>query len=104
MRSLENEREGRIRPAAAGPGWLRHATGMSLGAAFRIRPQYKKSNTGWCWTFCGGGGRIRFSAEKPRPGKQSTGLFAWTGLSNPSPKQKRDTPEGVSLFWRLLTK
>ena len=38
MRSLENEREGRIRPAAAGPGWLRHATGMSLGAAFRIRP------------------------------------------------------------------
>ena len=29
---------------------------------------------------------IRFSAEKPRPGKQSTGLFAWTGLSNPSSK------------------
>ena len=25
----------------------------------RIRLQYKKSNTGWCWTFCGGGGRIR---------------------------------------------
>ena len=27
-------------------------------------------------------------AEKPRPGKQSTGLFAWTGLSNPSPCKK----------------
>ena len=45
------------------------------------------------------GGRIRFSAEKPRPGKQSTGLFAWTGHSNPSPKHKRDTPNGVSLLW-----
>ena len=43
--------------------------------------------------------RIRSPAGEPRPGKQSTGLFAWTGLSNPSPKQKRDTPEGVSLFW-----
>ena len=30
-----------------------------LGRPFRIRPQYKKSNTKWCWTFRGGGGRIR---------------------------------------------
>ena len=27
--------------------------------------------------------RTRFAAAKPRPGKQSTGLFAWTGLSSP---------------------
>ena len=38
MRSLENEREGRIRPAAAGPRRLRVSTGHSLRAAFRIRP------------------------------------------------------------------
>jgi len=26
----------------------------------RIRlPQHKKTNTEWCWSFCGGGGRIR---------------------------------------------
>ena len=36
--------------------------------------------------------------------QQSTGLFAWTGLSNPSPKQNRDTPEGVSLFWHVWSK
>ena len=38
MRSLENEREGRIRPAAAGPRRLRVSTGHSLRAAFRIHP------------------------------------------------------------------
>ncbi len=27
-------------------------------------------------------GRIRFAAAKPRPGKQSSGLFTWTGLTN----------------------
>ena len=25
----------------------------ALHLIIRIRPQYKKSNTGWCWTFCG---------------------------------------------------
>ena len=50
---------GRICFSAEKPRRLRHATGMSLRAAFRIRPQYKKSNTIRCWTFCGGGGRIR---------------------------------------------
>ena len=43
--------------------------------------------------------RIRFSAEKPRPGKQSTGLFAWTGLSNPSSSTKQKTrPFGLVFY------
>ena len=42
--------------------------------------------------------RTRFAAAKPRPGKQSTGLFAWTGLSNPSTTRKSPTPKGVGLF------
>ena len=33
--------------------------------------------------------RTRFAAAKPRPGKQSTGLFAWTGLSSPMKPQKK---------------
>ena len=43
--------------------------------------------------------RIRFSAEKPRPGKQSTGLFAWTGLSNPSSIQKVQHRMVLDFLW-----
>ena len=53
-------RGGRIRSPAGEPRRLRQSTGLSLRAAFRIRPQYKKSNSERCWTFCGGGGRIRY--------------------------------------------
>ena len=45
--------------------------------------------------------RIRFSAEKPRAGKQSTGLFAWTALSNPPskyPNAEKDQSERIGLF------
>ena len=43
----------------------RHRAGGKQGSTgalhliIRIRPQYKKSNTRRCWTFRGGGGRIR---------------------------------------------
>ena len=54
---------GRIRFSAEKPRRLRQSTGLPLRAAFRIRPQnthtQKKSNTKRCWTFSGGGGRIR---------------------------------------------
>ena len=45
--------------------------------------------------------RIRSPAGEPRPGKQSTGLFAWTGLSNPSskyPNAEKDQSERIGLF------
>lgn len=46
------------------------------------------------------GGRIRFSAEKPRPDKQFTGLFAWSDLSNPvsSSTKQQNQPVRLVLF------
>ena len=51
------------------------------------------------------GGRIRSPAGEPRPGKQSTGLFAWTGLSNPPseyPYAEKDQSERIGLFLAVL--
>ena len=53
--------------------------------------------------FSGEGGRIRFSAEKPRVGKQSTGLFAWTALSNPPSIQKVQHQMVLDFSWQYGT-
>ena len=44
---------------------------------------------------------------KPRPGKQSTGLFAWTGLSNPPseyPYAEKDQSKRIGLFVAIADK
>ena len=49
-----------------------------------VRSLYiRKSPSLWDELFLGDPERTRFSAEKPRAGKQSTGLFSWTALSSP---------------------
>ena len=64
--------------------------------------QYKKSNTKRCWIFRGGGGRIRFSAEKPRRLQVFTEHLPRAGFRIRPPNAhyaKKETHQKVCLFF-----